>query len=221
MKNVLITGSTGMVGSLVLKECLERDDVGKVTAIVRRKTGIKHPKYIEVFHNDFLNYLKIIKFFKNQDICIYCIGVYTGKVDRDDFRKITVDYTRAFAEILKANSKNITFTFLSGSGADSNEKSSMMFSKDKGIAENILLKSGFDKVYIFRPAYIYPTIPRVEPNFTYKLSRKIYELFGGKFLSAISITSLELAKAMVNISINGSGIKIIENKDIRKYSNSI
>src|SRR5688500_17487134 len=104
MKNILIAGSSGMIGNLVLQNCLKRDDVQKVTAIARRKSGIDHAKLVEIVHTDFLNYTAINEYFRGQDVCFYCIGVYTGQVPRKEFRKITVDYTRDFAEALKTNS---------------------------------------------------------------------------------------------------------------------
>lgn len=152
MKNIIIAGSTGMIGNLVLQNCLKRDDIQKVTSITRRKSGIDHAKLIEVVHTDFLNYTAITEYFKSQDVCFYCIGVYTGQVPGDEFRKITVDYTRAFAEALKKNSPVATFCFLSGQGADQSEKSLFMFAKDKGIAENFLLSLHFPHTYISVPA---------------------------------------------------------------------
>ena len=44
-------------------------------------------------------------------------------------------------------------------------------------AENALLAAGFPRLYIFRPAYIYPVEPRKEPNFSYRLLRAIYPAF--------------------------------------------
>ncbi|MBN1352122.1 NAD-dependent epimerase/dehydratase family protein [candidate division KSB1 bacterium] len=99
MKNAIITGATGMVGSLVLKECLSNSEISRVTIISRRSTGIKNEKLVEVIHSDFTNFTDIEGYFKNQDIAYYCIGVYTGAVPRDEFRTITVDYAKAFAEI--------------------------------------------------------------------------------------------------------------------------
>ena len=55
---------------------------------------------------------------------------------KDEFRKITVDYTVSFATALKKGSPNAVFCFLSGQGADRTEKSRMMFARDKGHAEN-------------------------------------------------------------------------------------
>lgn len=40
MKNVIITGDTGMVGGIVLQECLQSDEIGKVISISRRPTSI-------------------------------------------------------------------------------------------------------------------------------------------------------------------------------------
>lgn len=214
-KNILIAGSNGMIGGLILGYCLERPDVAKVTSIVRRKSGILHPKLVEIIHADFLDYSSITEHFKNQDVAFYCIGVYTGQVPKDEFRKITVDYTAAFAKTLRANSAKTTFCFLSGAGADPTEKSSMMFARDKGAAENILTGLQFDQTYIFRPAYIYPVTPRKEPNFSYKLFRILYKPLIAIYPNG-GITSEELAKVMVKIGMNGGGKTVYENKDIRK-----
>ncbi|MDQ3111212.1 MAG: NAD(P)H-binding protein, partial [Bacteroidota bacterium] len=123
MKNIIITGSNGMIGGLILQECLNRPDVAKVTSIVRGKSGIAHAKLVEIIHENFLDYSSIAEHFKNQDAAFYCIGVYTGQLPKDEFRKITVDFTKAFAKTLRENSAKATFCFLSGQGADQKEKS--------------------------------------------------------------------------------------------------
>ena len=220
MKNIIIAGSSGMIGNLVLQNCLKRDDVQKVTSITRRKSGKDHTKLLEVVHTDFLNYTALNKYFKSQDLCFYCIGVYTGQVPGDEFRKITVDYTRAFAEALKQNSPATTFCFLSGQGADQSEKSLFMFAKAKGIAENFLLGLHFAHTYIFRPGYIYPVTPRKEPNLTYRIMRRLYPVLNKIYHNGV-ISSEELANAMVDIGICGGPSTIYENKDIRKHRISV
>lgn len=213
MKNVLIIGSTGMVGSLTLKEALRSSEVGKVISISRRSLGIENEKFEEVLCEDFLDYSSIKDKFQGIDIAYFCLGVYTGAVPRDEFRKITVDYTKIFADTLKEHSPNANFVFLSGAGADRSEKSKMMFAKDKGIAENYLLKSGFTHLFIFRPAYIYPVTPRVEPNLTYKITRFIYPLL--KLLAPKSVvTSEHLAHAMFKVGLDGFSKDTLENGDI-------
>jgi len=218
MKNVIITGANGMIGKLILDQCLNRDDVNTVTVIVRRSLKAKHPKLIEIIHNDFLNFSSIHGRLSNHNICFYCIGVYTGQVPRDEFRKITIDYTRVFAEELKKQNKEITFCFLSGQGADSKERSRIMFALDKGIAENILLKLDLGKTYIFRPGYIYPVTPRKEPNFIYRVMRVLYRIFSPIFPN-MGVTSEKLAGTMIDVAFRGKEKVIYENSDIRLYKN--
>jgi nucleoside-diphosphate-sugar epimerase len=213
MKNILITGTNGMIGKLILQICLERDDVAKVTSITRKPLGIYHPKLVEVIHTDFLDYSSIEHNLKNQDVCFYCIGVYTGQVPTEEFKKITVAYTEIFANALRRTNEATNFCFLSGQGADTTEKSKVLFAREKGIAENILLKLNFKSIHIFRPGYIYPDMPRVEPNFFYKLMRVLYTPI--KFIYPnIGVSSEKLAATMVEVGMNG-GKTIFENKDIR------
>ncbi len=218
MKNVIITGSSGMVGGLILQECLDRADVAKVTTVGRRSSGIKHPKLREVIHKDFLHFDPQSDWLQNQQVCYFCIGVYTGTVDRERFREITVDYTRLFAEALKAaNGTDISFCFLSGQGADSSEKSRVAFAKDKGIAENTLKRLSFSKLHIFRPGYIYPVTPRQEPNFTYRIMRWLYPRLMVKIYPNIGLTSAQLAATMTEVGLNGGDLETYENNEIRLH----
>src|SRR5437868_6567653 len=100
MKNIIITGSNGMIGGLILQRCLADPQVAKVTSIVRKPSGISNLKLEEIVHHDFMNYEAIREKLRNQDICYYCIGVYTGAVPTEEFSRITVDYTREFAKEL-------------------------------------------------------------------------------------------------------------------------
>ncbi|MBI2273906.1 MAG: NAD-dependent epimerase/dehydratase family protein [Bacteroidetes bacterium] len=218
MKRVLITGTNGMIGRLILERCLQRTDVATVTSITRKPLGIAHPKLREVIHHDFMDLSSIRDHFSNQDLCFYCIGVYTGTVPREEFRKITADYTRVFAETLKQMSPEVVFCFLSGQGADRTEKSKLMFAQDKGIAENILEKLAFKQLIIVRPGYIYPVTPRKEPNFFYRLSRLLYKPVLSKIYPNIGLTSLQLANAMVKLGWQGASQQVYENKEIRQVA---
>ena len=82
-------------------------------------------------------------------------------------------------------------------GADTSEKSSVMFAKDKGIAENFLFNLKFHRTYSFRPGYIYPVTKRNEPNFGYKLTRLLYKPFLSKIL--IFITTLFVLYLLIGI----------------------
>ena len=138
-----------------------------------------------------------------------------GTVPREEFRKITVDYTIAFAKVLKQKSPDATFCFLSGQGADQTENSRLMFAKDKGIAENFLLSLHFPQTYIFRPSYIYPVTLRKEPNFLYRFMRVIYPFLNVVYHNGV-ITSEELSNAMIDIGLNGGDKTVYENKELRE-----
>ena len=218
MKNVLIMGATGMIGRECLKYCLENPDIVKITVIVRKPIGFKHSKLTEIVHHDFYDFSGVAECLKNQDVCLYCIGVYTGQVSKEEFSKITVDMTKAFAVALKEQSPQAAFCFLSGGGADEKEKSPILFAREKGKAENILKGLNFSRLHIFRPGYIYPVTPRKEPNFSYKLMRWLYKPFISKLGNKFSVPSVQLAKAMVKVGLSGAEEIILENQDIVKIN---
>jgi uncharacterized protein YbjT (DUF2867 family) len=214
---IAIVGATGMVGGYALHYALAHPAISRVTAIGRRKLGISHQKLDEVVHQDFADCSALAEPLSGQDAAVYCIGAYTGAVPDAVLRKITVDYTIAFVQVLRGSSPDAAFSFLSGSGADPTGRSRMAYARYKGEAENALLAVGFDRVYIFRPAYIYPVKPRKEPNFSYHLLRGIYPVFRVLFPNQV-IRADDLAHAMVDVTLRGRGEQggvVLENRDIR------
>jgi len=137
-----------------------------------------NPKLNEVLHQDFADCSTLAGALSGQDAAIFCLGAYTGAVPDIELHKVTVDYTIAFARVLSTASPTVAFSFLSGSGADPSGRSRLAFARYKGEAEKALLGAGFSRVYIFRPAYIYPVEPREEPNFGYRLYAESTRRFG-------------------------------------------
>ena len=173
-KKVIITGASGMVGGHLLDVCLASDEVGEVISLVRKPGKLNHEKLKEIVLEDFLNYESLSEELTDVFAVFFCIGVYTGAVPRETFRAITVEYPVQLAKALYQHSPQAKFCLLSGQGADRTEKSRMMFAKDKGVAENQLAAIGLKAFHTFRPGYIYPVVPRKEPNFSYTISRKAY-----------------------------------------------
>ena len=214
---LVIVGATGMVGGYALRYALGLPAVERVTSISRRKTGISHPKLDEVLHQDFSDCSGLAQTLAGQDAAVFCLGTYTGTVTDAEMRTITVDYTVEFSRVFRRSSPDASFSFLSGSGADSTGRSRMAFARYKGEAEKALLGSGFPRLYIFRPAYIYPVEPRREPNFSYRLLRSVYPVFHLLFPNQV-IRADDLAKAMVDVTIRTRARTeqvILENRDIR------
>lgn len=215
---VIITGGSGMVGKLVLDNCLNSDKITEIRSFVRKPTGQKHKKLTEIVISNFEDYFSQVNLFKDVSVAFFCLGVYTGQVPDDLFKKITVTYAVEFAKTLEKNSPQATLCLLSGAGADRTEKSKTSFALYKGMTENQIAKMNL-KFYSFRPAYIYPVVPRKEPNLGYKIIRLLYPIFtllGEKY----SIKSTELANAMFTVGLNGADKQILENQDILKYKES-
>jgi uncharacterized protein YbjT (DUF2867 family) len=216
-KRVVIVGATGMVGGYALAYALDHPGVGGVTVIGRKPTGITHPKLTEALHQNFADCSALADTLSGQDAAVFCLGTYTGAVPDAELRRVTVGYTIEFARVLRANSPTATFAFLSGSGADPTGQSRLAFARYKGEAENALTAAGFPRLYIFRPAYIYPVRPRREPNISYRLLRAIYPAFRIVFPNQV-IPADDLAHAMVDAAldgIDGRDLVVLENRDIR------
>lgn len=218
-KKVLITGASGMVGGIVLKHCINADEVGEVISIGRKSLGISSEKVTEIIHSDFENYSGLEQVFSDVDAAYFCIGVYTGAVPDNVFKQITVDYTRAFGDMLSINSPKANVVFLSGNGADTTEQSKVAFAKYKGMAENHLQSFDFGNLTILRPSYIYPVEKRYEPNLMYRVSRALYPLI--KMLGTqLSITSNQLGLVMFKCGIMPPQESVLENAQIIDYVNS-
>jgi uncharacterized protein YbjT (DUF2867 family) len=216
-RRLVIIGATGMVGGYAVRYALDNPAVGRVAVIGRRKLGISHPKLDQIVHPDFAECSALADTLCGQDAAIFCLGTYTGSVSDAELRTITVDYTIEFARVLHGSSPGAAFSFLSGNGADPTGRSRMAFARYKGEAENALLAGGFPRVYIFRPAYIYPVEPRNEPNFSYRLLRSIYPVFRVLFPNQV-VPADQLGRSMIDVVVNeaeGRASVVLENRDIR------
>jgi uncharacterized protein YbjT (DUF2867 family) len=214
---LVIVGATGMVGGYALRYALDNSEVNCVTSIGRKKLGISHPKLEQVLHQNFADCSPLANILSNQNAVVYCLGTYTGSVSDDQLRVITADYAIEFARVFRASSPDAAFSFLSGSGADPTGQSRLAFARYKGQAEQALLAAGFPRVYLFRPAYIYPVEPRKEPNFSYRLMHAIYPVFRVLFPNQV-IRADDLARAMVDVIVRPTDKPqsvVLENRDIR------
>jgi len=219
---LVIVGATGMVGGYALRYALDNSEVKSITSIGRKTLGISHPKLKEVLHQNFADCSPLADALSNQDAVVYCLGTYTGSVSDEQLRVITADYTIEFARVFRDRSPDAAFSFLSGSGADPTGRSRLAFARYKGQAEKALLAAGFPRVYLFRPAYIYPVEPRQEPNFNYRLMHAIYPVFRVLFPNQV-IRADDLARVMVDVVLRQTQERqdvVFENRDIRTMAES-
>jgi uncharacterized protein YbjT (DUF2867 family) len=113
---ILLFGATGAAGGAVLAACLKASIVDEVRAITRKPLTITHAKLRNILHTDFLGYSAIATQFEGVDACLFCLGVSITKVSKDEYQKITHNFTLAAARTLLARSPSAAFHYISGQG---------------------------------------------------------------------------------------------------------
>ena len=203
-----------MAGSELIRQAIEDKDIHEIIALTRNPPEIDHPKIRTVIHQGFLNYDAVKDVFKECDACIWCLGISQLQVSKAQYAVITYDYTLAAARAMFAVNPSIHFIFLSGNGADRTEKSSVLFSRLKGKAENALLKTGLP-ITIARPDAIWPKHKNKRAPFAYKLAFPFFPLIE-RFTPSKIIGSVQLAKALLQLVKNPGEQDVYENMELRK-----
>src|ERR1700722_19789855 len=126
---LIITGATGTAGSEAVRQALIDPRVEKVTVLSRKPLAVTHEKLNVILLDDFSNYSGVLEQLKGHDACLWCLGISQNAVSGQDYHKITYDYTLAATKALHSVNPGLTFCFLSGQGADSKEKSGILFAR--------------------------------------------------------------------------------------------
>ena len=89
---VLITGSTGMIGGAITDLCIASEKITSVISLTRRGSERNSDKLIELFMGSKWDYKEVEEYLTDIDVVYYCLGVYTGAVNKEMFIKLTLDY---------------------------------------------------------------------------------------------------------------------------------
>jgi uncharacterized protein YbjT (DUF2867 family) len=218
---VILFGATGMVGSGVLLECLDDPRVVSVVSVVRQRGGVTHPKLRERVHDDFLHFAPICADFADVDACFYCLGVSSAGMREGDYRRITHDFALAAAKEILAQSRSVTFCFVSGVGTDASGEGRVMWARVKGQTEQALRAMPFAASYMFRPGYIQP-LKGVRSKTA--LYQTVYNIVGPLFplLRMVApnhvTTTVDLAHAMIEAARSGYTRSVIDMPDINQLA---
>jgi uncharacterized protein YbjT (DUF2867 family) len=211
---IIVTGATGTAGAEVIRQAIADKDVTEITALVRRPLDIQHPKLKCVIHKNFADYTGLEDVFKNNDACIWALGISQTQVSKEEYHVITYDYTIAAAKAMLAANPNMAFIFLSGAGADSKEKSSSLFARVKGKTENELMRMPFKRLHMARPAGIKPIHKNPNMALANKLAVPLFpilELIAPKTVIGADV----LAKAMLQLAKKGYSKPILESEELK------
>jgi nucleoside-diphosphate-sugar epimerase len=221
MANVLITGSTGMIGKGVLLECLEDPDIKSVTLINRSPIDIQDEKINEVLLKDFEELETIQDQLGHLDACFHCMGVSAMGMSEEAYSKLTLDVTQKLADVCYAINPKMTFNYVSGTGTDSSEKGRIMWARVKGKAENYVLSKGFKKAYAFRPGFIIPEKGIQSRTKLYNNAYKILRPFFGLLRKMNSITTTtRIGKVMIRTINMTQTEQYLENPAINDLANN-
>lgn len=209
---IILTGATGMVGNGALITLLEREDITEILSISRKPSGISNPKLTEIIHKDFYNLDSISEQMKGYDAVLFCLGISSVGLPKEEYFKITHTLTLHFAEVFKKENPAGKFCYISGAGTDSKEKGDGWTSV-KGKTENDLIKLFGENAYNFRPAFMKPVYGQDFVNKWYPYFSWMNGLFKPLFPNYFGSVA-EVANAMANVGKTGYATHILETKDI-------
>jgi uncharacterized protein YbjT (DUF2867 family) len=213
--NVVIFGSTGMIGAGVLIECLEAPGVESVLVVNRTPLGRTHPKLREVLLADFFAPGSLRDACAGIDACFFCLGVTSVGLDEPAYTRLTYDLTIGVARAIV--SPRMTMCYVSGAGTDSTERGSAMWARVKGRTENALLAMPFRAAYMFRPGFVQPMKGvRSKTGWyqaIYSITAPLFPLVH-RFFPRATTTTVEIGQAMLRAAEVGSSRTILGSGDI-------
>ena len=196
MKKAIVIGSTGLVGTQLISQLLENNDYLEVISLVRRKSGVQHPKLTEhVVDFDKPNSWKdLVK----GDVLFSTMGT-TIKTAGSQANQFKVDYTYQYATAKIASGNGVpVYVLISSAGASS--KSFIFYPQMKGKLEDDVKKLPFKTIHILKPGPLDGDRQENRPN--EKKALKVIYFFNklGLFRKYRPILGSEVAKAMISVA---------------------
>ncbi|KAL7949859.1 hypothetical protein V8C42DRAFT_308794 [Trichoderma barbatum] len=143
--HIILTGATGLVGSGVLEAMIRNQQLTKISILSRKPVPMandsKDPRINVIIHKDFEQYdTSVLEQLKDARGCVWALGISQSKVTKDEYIKITKDYTiaaaRAFSTLSTREDQPFRFVFVSGEGATQEPGHfTAFFGRTKGEAE--------------------------------------------------------------------------------------
>ena len=216
MKTALVFGSSGLVGSHLVRLLNKNSIYEKIKLFVRSTSEIKTSK-IEIINTDFNN-LSNHKEDINGDDCFFCIGTTKKNTpDKDEYRRIEYDIPVEIAKIAKSNSIN-SFFYVSSGFAD--PKSSGAYLKNKGQVEEELIKLNFSILGIMRPSFLVGNRKEKRPG--EEVGIFFFKIFSPLLLGPLKkmrpIKSEKVAKVMIKVANENLKKTIFESNEIAELA---
>jgi uncharacterized protein YbjT (DUF2867 family) len=209
--NVLVLGSTGVVGDALVREALLDDRIGAVLAVSRRPLAHAHPRLRTAALANFGDFTPLAAPLAEIDAVLCALGVswYQAKGEAE-YRTITHDYVMACARVAALANPAVRFCFVSGQGASA--ASSQPWARIKAETEKDLEATFGSRLTVVRPAYIHPVHGREKPYWGDTVMRPFLPL--RRFLTRYITDSVEVARAVLYCATGGSMPSPADNRAI-------
>ncbi|MGL5336767.1 MAG: NAD(P)H-binding protein, partial [Enterovibrio sp.] len=213
-RDVITTGSTGLVGNQILKELLSDETVRTVYSLTRRKLAFEHPKLVQLVVD-----FKALPTLPAASELYLALGTTIKDAgSQTAFRAVDFDANLAVAKV--AQEAGVTHVgVVSAMGANPN--SVVFYSRVKGELEQAVEKLGFQGVTIARPSML---LGDRDALGQVKRSNEYYtHLLANLFVTVIPknykpIAAVSVAKSLLKETLNTQGVRILLSGEMRDCS---
>jgi len=204
MKEVTVVGGSGLIGSELLKQLIESNNISKIHVLVRKEVTFSSPK-ISVHVVDFENEEQL----KNSihgEIIYCCIGTTKAKTpDVFNYEKIDRDIPVRLAQIGKLVGIQ-QFHLISAIGANTHSK--INYNRIKGEAEEGVKNSKIPTIFIYQPAMLIGNRSESRPLewIAQKISPLLDLFMMGSLKKFHSVKAQNLVATLLKNSFNSTSI---------------
>ncbi|MFC7440561.1 oxidoreductase [Laceyella putida] len=214
-KTALVLGATGLIGSHVTQLLLKDNRYKEVRLLVRKSTGIHHPKCREHLI-DFADLESKPPLFAVDDL-FCCLGTTMKKAQSKEAFRL-VDYTYPLQVGQLAKSQGIqSYSLISSIGA--NPRSPFFYTRTKGELEEALTALDLPALHIFRPSLLLGERQetRLMEDLAQRLTPALNPLLVGPLRAYRPIKEATVAQAMVYQAQSGlTGTHVVESWEMEK-----
>lgn len=150
LKNAILFGASGFIGSYLLEALLNDADYGQVTVVVRKDLNVSHPK-LKTLIGDFYSLASIQHEIVADEIFIALGTTKKNTPDEKIYYQVDHDYPVLATKIAKDKGAKAVF-LVSAVGADAS--SGVFYIRTKGETERDIIAQDLPHTHIFRPSMI-------------------------------------------------------------------
>lgn len=220
-RKAVVAGATGLVGKELVRQLLEDEAYGSVVILVRRKTGLAHPKLTERI----VDYRALaggdeqaVQALDLAGADVFCaLGTTIKKAGTQEaFREVDYDYPLALGRLAKEQGA-ARFLIVTAIGA--NPASRIFYSRVKGEVEEALRALNLPALDLFRPSLL------LGKREEFRLGERLAALFmpwlSGLLGKYRPVHGRTVAAAMIQAAKSGEpGVRIHESNRIREMGDA-